>query len=114
MSPGGILGELQKPSIEKHIGVVADRENGRLQQLMRQLDKQLEEQRESRNSYENQIYSTNNKLEKLKNQMQWDQHALEAWLEESARRDEDALVLEKFSKADESKIKVQYTVYYTV
>lgn len=32
--------------------------------------------------------------------------ALESWLEESARRDEDALTLVKYSKADESKIKV--------
>ena len=73
---------------------------------MRQLDKQVDEQREQRNSYENQIYATNNQLEELKNQMQWDQHALEAWLEESARRDEDALVLQKFAKYDDSKIKV--------
>ena len=56
--------------------------------IKRQHEKQLEELRLQRNSYENQIYSTNNQLEELKNQMQWDQHALEAWLEESARRDE--------------------------
>ena len=37
--------------------------------------------------------------------MMWDQHALEAWLEESARRDEDALVIQKFKKQDDSKIK---------
>lgn len=36
--------------------------------------------------------------------------ALESWLEESARRDEDALTLVKYSKADESKIKVSQIV----
>ena len=83
----------------------AEREHGRLQQICRQLDKQLEEQQEQRNVFENKLYTNNSKIDDLKNQMMWDQHALEAWLEESARRDEDALVIQKFKKQDDSKIK---------
>ncbi len=41
--------------------------------------------------------------------MNWDQKALEAWLEESARRDEDALILEKYTRSDESKVKVKFS-----
>lgn len=38
--------------------------------------------------------------------MNWDQKALEAWLEESARKDEDVLTLQKYTRADEGKVKV--------
>jgi hypothetical protein len=48
----------------------------------------------------------NQQFDSMKSQMKWDQQALEAWLEESAQKDEDALTLKKYSKEDDSKIKV--------
>ena len=63
----------------------------------------------------------NQQFDSMKSQMKWDQQALEAWLEESAQKDEDALTLKKYSKEDDSKIKVNYRshlnmnvcIYYT-
>ena len=37
--------------------------------------------------------------------MKWDQQALEAWLEESAQKDEDALTLKKYAREDDAKLK---------
>ncbi|XP_034294810.1 coiled-coil domain-containing protein 39 isoform X1 [Pantherophis guttatus] len=90
---------------EQHFKAVAEREVGRLKTEIQKLENDLVSLREKKNSQENNVFKLSQKLEALKCQMNWDQQALEAWLEESAHKDNDALTIQKYAQQDDGKLR---------
>ncbi|XP_029422058.1 coiled-coil domain-containing protein 39 isoform X3 [Nannospalax galili] len=90
---------------EEHFKAIAERELGRVKGEIQRLNNEMVAIQEQKSDEENSIFKTTQKLDDLKCQMNWDQQALEAWLEESAHKDSDALTFQKYSKQDDNKIR---------
>nr|XP_023419899.1 coiled-coil domain-containing protein 39 [Cavia porcellus] len=90
---------------EEHFKAIAERELGRVRNEIQRLENEMATIRERKTDKENGIFKATQKLDGLKCQMNWDQQALEAWLEESAHKDSDAFTLQKYAQQDDNKIR---------
>ncbi|XP_054624174.1 coiled-coil domain-containing protein 39 [Dunckerocampus dactyliophorus] len=90
---------------ETHLTAIAERETGRLAQDNAKMENELRSLAERKNMLENNIFKVKQKLEQFRTQMHWDQQAMDSFLEESAKKDEDVMAIIKYSQQDEQRIK---------
>ncbi|XP_065700830.1 coiled-coil domain-containing protein 39 [Patagioenas fasciata] len=89
---------------ERHFKALAEREQGRLKTEIKRLEDEIVSLREKKNSQENTIDKTTKKLENLKQQMNCDEEVLESWIQETNRKDNDSLTIQKYAQQDEGKL----------
>ncbi|XP_073348286.1 coiled-coil domain-containing protein 39 [Pagrus major] len=95
----------REEELEKHLTALAKRETGRLAQEMVKTEKDQQSLGEKKNMLKNHIFKAKQKLEEFRNQTNWDQQTMDAFLEESARKDEDMMAIIKYAQQDEQRIK---------
>jgi chromosome segregation ATPase len=90
---------------EDHLKQLAERELGRYQQEIEKIRAEESDTQDKLNTVQNGIFKGNEKMDQFKMQMDFNQEELEQWALAAKQKDEDNMALQKYTRADESKIK---------
>jgi len=90
---------------EDHMKLIDERELGRLRAEIKELEKEELDLQDKTNAVQNMIYKGNEKMDQFKLLMNWNQEELEQWALASRQKEEDNLAMEKYSRADEARVK---------
>uniref|UniRef100_A0A8C6SRV7 Coiled-coil domain-containing protein 39 n=1 Tax=Neogobius melanostomus TaxID=47308 RepID=A0A8C6SRV7_9GOBI len=96
---------VKEEETEKHLTALAEREAGLLAKETLKMNNELKLMGERSNTMENHVFKTKQRLNEFQNQMNWDQQTMDAFLEESLRKDEDTMAIIKYAQQDEQRIK---------
>merc|ERR1711920_205866 len=78
---------------------------GSLRAEMVRLQKLLDDTQDQVNTFSNELMRGNEKLDQFKLEMNWNQEELEQWAIAARQKEEDELTLEKYKRADDSKVR---------
>ena len=92
-------------STEEHMKNLAERSMGGERSAIVKLQHVKEDLQDKLNIIQNAIFKGNEKMDRFKLQMNWNQEELEQWALAAKQKEEDHLALQKYTRADEVKIK---------
>eukprot|EP00743_Colponemidia_sp_Colp-15_P001759 GILK01001920.1.p1 GENE.GILK01001920.1~~GILK01001920.1.p1 ORF type:complete len:939 (-),score=229.96 GILK01001920.1:138-2912(-) len=102
----GLVDSKQKEiDTEDHMKQLAERQAGRLIVELNRLGNVAAEYQDRLNNLQNAIFRGNEKMDQFKLEMNWNQDELEQWALAARQKEEDNITLEKYKRADDSKIK---------
>lgn len=90
---------------ELHLRQLTSRTLGRSQLESKNINNEIEFLKDQLNNVQSLIYKSNEKMDEFKMQMNWNQDELEQWAIASKQKEDDNLIIEKYKRADEMKIK---------
>mmetsp|Transcript_91480 Transcript_91480/g.244969 ORF Transcript_91480/g.244969 Transcript_91480/m.244969 type:complete len:925 (-) Transcript_91480:135-2909(-) len=90
---------------EEHMKALAARQTGRLRAEIARLKGMGEEYQDRTNQIQGEIFHGNEKLDQFKLEMNWNQEELEQWALAARQKEEDEMTLQKYQRADDSKIR---------
>ena len=90
---------------EEHLQRLAENEVSGILLSIRKAESNTEESTDRLNVTQNNIFKGNETLDRFKLQMNWNQEELEQWALAAKQKEEDNLALQKYTRADEAKIR---------
>ncbi|KAI8810779.1 hypothetical protein BJ742DRAFT_174806 [Cladochytrium replicatum] len=90
---------------EDHLKLVAERESGRLAAEIKRMEKEITEIMDHLNLIQNNIYRGSEQIESVRTELKLEKNELEEWLRVQSEKEEDSVVLTKYTKEDEARIK---------
>lgn len=90
---------------ENHLRQLTSRQLGRCRLDSKKVTDSIADAQDHLNQLQNQIYRANERMDEFKMQMNWNQEDLDQWAVAARQKEEDNLALQKYTRADEIKIK---------
>lgn len=102
---GLVAAKKKEIETEEHLMALAERESGINRSEIKKAEDSVRAERERFKTLQTQIHKANEEMEKLKLALNWNQEELEQWATAATKKEEDNLALQKYTRADEMKIK---------